>query len=484
MKVKTKYILVALLVGAAILLFLFLFRNKENLIEYKIGTYDYLKPPFYVDTDGKLTNKWSETTIVEVGKTIDIVQNNPENTTDVRKDPKYYYFYAHVKEEEAIFFINNGFWPINGYVKERLQSESIVIPTDFIDPKTKQTMTKEALIKGALPNRIVYYQFIMNVDVNENPQPLAYRIFDGLEEPPSTPSNKSPPIERFAFLKPTLTSDENGNALPNKWSEDAHMKVNDFYKISGPESLLEGKPFNYWCYHATEEEALYLAENGHWPINSYVQEQLTNGKVELPYSLANDGYNLYGLVYGRTYPNRFLYMQYILDVESLEDPQPLAYKIYAGLEEPPKVGMYDFLKPTEVLMSDGSTKTKEWGQKTINKVADRLKRNKIPVPLDSSFLQEWFDFATEAEAVTFVQNGRWPINTYVQEKLNDDSFNFATMNDSDGKPTLTKEAIAEGIMFPNRLVYMKYIMPLESSENPKPLAFKVYMGTEKPPCPT
>jgi hypothetical protein len=481
MKIKTKHVLVALFIGAIVLLFLFWFRNKESLTADEIGKYDYLKPPDYVDSKGNVTpNTWSESTIVELGKKMDLVYNYPEHTTDVHNELAF--FYAHVKEEEALFFINNGFWPINGYVKERLPSESILIPADTIDPKTNQPMTKQALIDGALPNRYVYVAFIMNVDAKEDPQPLAYRIFAGLEEPPrKTPLIEAPPVERFAHLNPTTTTDKNGNAVPNVWSEDVNAKVNVLnQKLSGAEEA-DPNALSYFRYNATEEEALYFLQYERWPIDGYVQDKLRSGTVEIPYNYPSD-VNMY--IDGLYRPNRWIYEFLLLNVEEQERPQSYAYRIFAGLEQPPKkTGTYDYLKPTETTNADGTTTTKQWRQETIDRVTEQLKRNKIPIPSDSSFLQEWFAYATETEAIQFIYNERWPINGYVKEKLKNESFVLPTMNDSEGNATLTKELIADGIMFPNRLLYMKFLMPLESSENPKPLSYKIYMGTEKPPCP-
>jgi hypothetical protein len=292
-------------------------------------------------------------------------------------------------------------------------------------------------------------------------------------------------IGRYDYLKPTaLVYDENGQ-LPNRWSDETHVKVNDFFKIDNTESLRDSKPFNPNSFFATEEEAFYLLEYGHWPINGYVEEKLREGKVEIPFLYPSDEESIKKYMNGLIYPNRFLYQRFIQPVESNED---LAYRIWYGITEPPtentsskmtvKKYTYDFLKPIETMNSDGTTTVNKWHPETMERVMQQLQINKVEMPTyDPSMLVHWFPYATETEAVFYINKGFWPINTYVKEKMK----TMTLLDMRKGPNNITKEDIIKGI-FPNRLVYALYIQQRESEEEPpRSYAYNVFMGTKKPP---
>ena len=303
-------------------------------------------------------------------------------------------------------------------------------------------------------------------------------------------------IGMYGYLKPTTTPDENGYPTPNLWSEETFSTINN---LMGTNIETAEIPVDELRYYATEEEAMYfLANNARWPINGYVQEKLRNGVGDIQYYTNSESY-----INGLLYPTRYLYQTFIMPTEMQEDPLPLAYKIFVGAEKPPpEVSSeasaepsaepsgpppnVDFLKPIEIKNLDGTLAPNEWPEEAMVRVQQQLQNNKVPVPPNPSFLKEWFPFATESEVVFFVKNGQWPINSYVREQLKSESIVIPDMPASEGVP-ITKQDVIDGFLYPNRLLYMKYLLQLESEQNPKPLAYKVYMGTEVPPksgCPS
>ena len=139
---------------------------------------------------------------------------------------------------------------------------------------------------------------------------------------------------------------------------------------------------------------------------------------------------------------------------------------------------YDFLKPIETMNSDGTTTVNKWHPETMERVMQQLQINKVEMPTyDPSMLVHWFPYATETEAVFYINKGFWPINTYVKEKMK----TMTLLDMRKGPNNITKEDIIKGI-FPNRLVYALYIQQRESEEEPpRSYAYNVFMGTKKPP---
>jgi hypothetical protein len=67
--------------------------------------------------------------------------------------------------------------------------------------------------------------------------------------------------------------------------------------------------------------------------------------------------------------------------------------------------------------------------------------------------------ATEQEAQYYVQNGKWPYDSYVTTNL---------------IPTIQKK-------FPNRFVYAMAIGSSEANMNPQPVSYKIFSGTTPDP---
>ena len=181
----------------AILMIFFTFmpfgKSKCNCMRFRegftnsneIGEYDYLAP---IPPD----NKWSTNTLNNfvtafkksegckiVGAECNSLTNDPSNKSMVE-------FMKQVSEQEAEFFIKNGNYPINKYVKKYIQ-----------DAKNKESATgalKQMSYEDMIsiwPTRFIYQVFVLHDESSKNPQPLSYQIYMGTAKPPVSPKPTS-----------------------------------------------------------------------------------------------------------------------------------------------------------------------------------------------------------------------------------------------------------------------------------------------------
>lgn len=94
----------------------------------------------------------------------------------------------------------------------------------------------------------------------------------------------------------------------------------------------------------------------------------------------------------------------------------------------------------------------------------------------TSRMNQFSQMATEAEWAYYAKNGKFPYNSYVLSylKAHPDVFTnpfFKTLDDYQKN-------------YPVRNAYGQFMLPTESSENPKSFAYKVFFGIEDPSNPS
>ena len=157
-----------IILGAFILLILIL--NTKPIIEgltSNIGEYDYLVP---IPSDNKISD---DVFRQYVDKSNEL---NPSNPTDISTPDNFSsaksQFEKFVTEPEAKYFIENGKFPVDGYVMNWAKNNTDKFP-DGIDGAQK-----------IYTNRIIYVQYIKPTEETMTPPPLAYNIFMGTAKPP------------------------------------------------------------------------------------------------------------------------------------------------------------------------------------------------------------------------------------------------------------------------------------------------------------
>jgi hypothetical protein len=85
--------------------------------------------------------------------------------------------------------------------------------------------------------------------------------------------------------------------------------------------------------NATEAEANYYIQNGHWPYDGYVTKMLTQN----PGAIGGTKDNISTRIqqYQEVFPNRYMYMGVLSNKEKDMTPTPLSYQIYMGTAQPP-----------------------------------------------------------------------------------------------------------------------------------------------------
>jgi len=148
-----------------------------------IGEFDYLAP---IPPD----NTWSQDTI---DKFIDKYNsaNSLPATQMINPDTFVNYKITTVAlEKEAIYFNDNGKWPINKYVTDYLTNHTPKHPIfgQAIPNRPGQVYSIDTL-STMWPNRLLYQIFIATNEMQLSPIPISYQIFKGSASPPSnTPS--------------------------------------------------------------------------------------------------------------------------------------------------------------------------------------------------------------------------------------------------------------------------------------------------------
>jgi len=155
-----------------------------------------------------------------------------------------------------------------------------------------------------------------------------------------------------------LAPDPSGNT---SWSQDTInqfiIKYNTVNDLSGNNAMSNNdfQSGSMWLSNVSEEEANYYIQNGKWPYNQYVTNNL------MP-SLQ------------KRWPNRLTYAVGIGLDEANQVPQPLSYQIYSGTKPAPQVSSAPAPSSNSAIShlginhSSGSSKEKP----TSKKISDSL----------------------------------------------------------------------------------------------------------------
>ena len=118
---------------------------------------------------------------------------------------------------------------------------------------------------------------------------------------------------------------------------------------------------------------------------------------------------------------------------------------------------YEYLAP---IPSNNS-----WSEETINQFTSKYLS--VFPGVTSVNTKDYEPMALEAEAQYYIENGMFPLDTYVKNYLSQNT-NF---NGDKYNPTLIAQ------IYPNRFVYQQIIEPKEKELSPQPLSYQIFMGT-------
>jgi len=134
-------------------------------------------------------------------------------------------------------------------------------------------------------------------------------------------------IGKYDYLFPLLPEET--------WGQFTIQKFVDKYNAMGNDQLnaytfTEDEKGSTLIKNALESEALYYAEHGRWPYNSYVTNYLESNPINLKVgdvTITKENIANY-------YPNRYVYMLLIAPKEALIEPLPESYQIFNGAALP------------------------------------------------------------------------------------------------------------------------------------------------------
>ena len=150
-----------------------------------IGKYQYLAPPpspneWTPDIATKFVNRYNMN--LERGNESEMIgpSNNKDKTTQI---------IINTLEEEAVYYITNGKFPINTYITDFLDANPTAIPSTFKLPNGTPITSNN--ISTFYPNRIVFAFLMYKKEVEMNPPSEALQIFRGLKPPPNPSESKT-----------------------------------------------------------------------------------------------------------------------------------------------------------------------------------------------------------------------------------------------------------------------------------------------------
>ena len=147
----------------------------------------------------------------------------------------------------------------------------------------------------------------------------------------------------------------------------------------------------------------------------------------------------------------------------------LIYFFTPVVEGMTSIGEYDYLEPVP--------KDNSWTDTTWKAFIDKMNSvicptgtgtNCIPNPPSDEFKKDVSEYATEAEAQYYIENGKWPYNQYVIKKA-------ATDPEASSKLLDFQKNIS------NRGFYDAFFQYEESLQNPLPLSYQIFTGKTKAP---
>ena len=155
--------------------------STSSLSSSSIGKYDYLAP---IPT----TNIWNPDIIT---KFVNRYNSNLGTGNDDKMmkvdDGTQKAMVAWALEEEAVYYVNKGKFPVCLHVKDFFDANPDKIPSTKMGSITINTTN----ISQLLPNRLLYGAFVAPKDSQFKPPPEAYDIYMGKKPPPDVSSSSS-----------------------------------------------------------------------------------------------------------------------------------------------------------------------------------------------------------------------------------------------------------------------------------------------------
>jgi len=167
--------------------------SDSKSISSTIGKYDFLEPIPQPNTwNQDIINKFVDKYNSNLGSDN---KNALLNASTFTQDKQSSQIYAFALEKEAVYYINNGRWPMNQYVYNYLNSNIIPKNTKLYNGSF---IINNETVSQVYPNRLIYNVYIAPKEGILKPLPESYKIFIG-EKPTPSPSQTSSSLSNADF---------------------------------------------------------------------------------------------------------------------------------------------------------------------------------------------------------------------------------------------------------------------------------------------
>jgi hypothetical protein len=208
---------------------LFLFPITEGLATKSplIGEFDYLAPI-------PSSNVWSQDTIDKFISKFNSVNELPDANMikpDTLPDSG---FLQLALEKEAMYYNDNGNWPINRYVTDYINNQNPKHPIfgQPIPGRSGKVYSLETL-SALWPNRLIYQTFIYTTEMQMTELPLSYKIFKGIIPPPPSNIPTVGIITQPSTPSPTFDTSKLTDGTTSSTNTDGSSKMPSFDTSSG-----------------------------------------------------------------------------------------------------------------------------------------------------------------------------------------------------------------------------------------------------------
>lgn len=138
-------------------------------------------------------------------------------------------------------------------------------------------------------------------------------------------------------------------------------------------------------------------------------------------------------------------------------------------------GQYGYLAPHDPAVLDATTQASFID--AFNKSGAVVYPGAKIDPFDAKIMTDSKKYATSDEFNYYIQNKKWPYNSYIMNYLN---ANKATLLEQLAKMKIYSLEDLQKIL-PTRSIYAMFINPKENAISPKPLSNDIFTGKQPPP---
>lgn len=138
-------------------------------------------------------------------------------------------------------------------------------------------------------------------------------------------------------------------------------------------------------------------------------------------------------------------------------------------------GQYGYLAPNDPALLDATTQASFID--AFNKSGAVIIPDAKIVSSDTKIMTDFKTIATPDEFNYYIQNKKWPFNSYIMNYLN---ANKVTLLEQLKQMKIYSLEDLQKV-FPTRAIYAIFINPKESAISPKPLSNDIFMGKQPPP---